>query len=116
MVAFAARALERIRWSRSDVTSFLGEYLSMPKPQVVFRPGRVRRGGTICLDAKSQLLYRSGQFFMNGDRLTVPRRSAATLRRLADERRMSSTALARAGLGRLISEWQRRGYVRAEAS
>jgi 50S ribosomal protein L16 3-hydroxylase len=118
MVAFAARTLARIRWSRRDVTWFLGEYLSMPKPQVVFQPasGRVRRARTIRLDAKSQLLYRGEQFFLNGDSLTVPRRSAATLRRLADERQMSSAALARAGLGRLISEWRRRGYVRAEAS
>ena len=116
MVAFAARALGRIRWRRADVAAFLGEYLSMPKPHVVFAPGRVRRGGTIRLDAKSQLLYRGAHFFMNGDALTVPRRSVALLRRLADEREASTAALARAGLARLISEWQRRGYVRAEVS
>ena len=116
MVAFAARALGRIRWTRGDVASFLGEYLSMPKPHVVFEPGRVRRGSTIRLDAKTQLLYRGSRFFINGDRFTVPRRSAPVLRRFADEREASNSALARAGLGRLISEWQRRGYVRAEAS
>ena len=38
------------------------------------------------------------------------------VRQAADEREASTTALARAGLGRLISEWQRRGYVRVEAS
>ena len=116
LVDFAARALGRIRWRRADVASFLGEYLSMPKPQVVFRAGRSRRGERIRLDARSQLLYRGAHFFMNGDALTVPRRSARVLRRFADERQASSAALARAGLGRLISEWQRRGYVRAEAS
>jgi 50S ribosomal protein L16 3-hydroxylase len=114
MVAFAARVLGRIRWRRAEVASFLGEYLSMPKPHVVFEPGRVRRGGTLRLDAKSQLLYRGAQFFMNGDAFSVPQRSAAALRRLADERTASTSALARAGLGRLISEWQRRGYVRVE--
>src|SRR5207302_7925076 len=31
MVAFAASALGRIRWSRRDVAAFLGEYASMPK-------------------------------------------------------------------------------------
>lgn len=115
MVAFAARALGRIRWTHADVAAFLGEYLSMPKPQVVFQPGRPRRGGSVRLDAKSQLLYRGAHFFMNGDALRVPRRSAAALRRFADERQASHAALARAGLGRLISEWQRRGYVRVEA-
>jgi hypothetical protein len=68
------------------------------------------------LDPKSQLLYRGARFFINGDRLTVPRRGAPVLRRFADEREASNSALARAGLGRLISEWQRRGYVRVEAS
>ena len=116
MVAFAARALGRIRWTRADVAAFLGEYLSMPKAHVVFQPGRARRGGTVRLDLKSQLLYRGAYFFMNGDALTVPRRSAAVLRQLADEREASSAALARAGLGRLISDWQRRGYVRVEAA
>jgi 50S ribosomal protein L16 3-hydroxylase len=115
LVAFAARVLGRIRWSRAEVAAFLGEYLSMPKPHVVFEPGRVRRGGTTRLDARSQLLYRGAHFFMNGDAFTVPRRSASVLRRFADEREASSATLARAGLGRLISEWQRRGYVRVEA-
>ena len=116
MVAFAARVLGRIRWTRADVASFLGEYLSMPKPQVVFDAGRPRRAGTLRLDEKSQLLYRGAHFYLNGDRLAVPRRSVAALQRFADLREASSSALARAGLGRLISEWQRRGYVRVEAS
>ena len=37
MISFTQQALGRIRWSRGDVASFLGEYLSMPKPHVVFR-------------------------------------------------------------------------------
>jgi len=116
MVAFAAQALRRIRWTRADVASFLGEYLTTPKPHVVFEPGRVRRGGSLRLDPKSQLLYRGAHFFMNGDALTVPRRSAQVLRRFADARVASTSALARAGLGRLICEWQRRGYVRVEGT
>ena len=59
---------------------------------------------------------RGAHFYLNGDRLAVPRRSVAALQRFADLREASSSALARAGLGRLISEWQRRGYVRVEAS
>jgi 50S ribosomal protein L16 3-hydroxylase len=116
MVAYAARALGRIRWTRADVASFLGEYLSMPKAHVVFEPGPTRRGATVRLDLRSQLLYRGAHFFMNGDAFSVPRRSAEALRQLADERAASTAALARAGLGRLISEWQRRGYVRVETS
>ena len=116
MIDFAARVLGRIRWTRADVASFLGEYLTMPKPHVVFASGRPGRGSSVRLAAKSQLLYRGAHFYINGDRLAVPRRSVAALQRFADEREASRSALARAGLGRLISEWQRRGYVRVEAT
>ncbi|HYL91124.1 MAG TPA: cupin domain-containing protein [Burkholderiales bacterium] len=110
MIAFAARTLGRIRWSRADVASFLGEYLSMPKPHVVFRAGR-SKGGMVHLDPRTQLLYAGTRFFINGDGLTVPPRALNALRRLADAREGEISALARAGLGRLISDWQRRGYV-----
>jgi 50S ribosomal protein L16 3-hydroxylase len=111
MISFAQQALGRIRWSRGDVASFLGEYLSMPKPHVVFRGTRRSRGPMVRLDPKTQLLYAGARFFMNGDAFTVPARPAAALRALADERTLAASALARAGLGRLISEWQKRGYV-----
>ena len=115
MIAFAARALGRVRWSRGDVASFLGEYLSMPKQQVVFggRSGThgTSRGGRVRLHPKTQLLYAGARFFINGDAFTVPARGARALRALADERAAAMPALDRAGLGRLISEWQRRGYV-----
>ena len=115
MISFTQQALGRIRWSRGDVASFLGEYLSMPKPHVVFRarPGTYGRGrgGMVRLDPKTQLLYAGARFFINGDAFTVPARAAAALRALADERAVAASALARAGLGRLISQWQKRGYV-----
>ncbi len=115
MLSFTQQALGRIRWSRGDVASFLGEYLSMPKPHVVFRARRGThgrgRGGMVRLDPKTQLLYAGARFFINGDAFTVAARAAAALRALADERALAASALARAGLGRLISEWQKRGYV-----
>ncbi len=111
MLDFAARALGRIRWSSDDVASFLGAYLSMPKPHVVFDGAGRSRGGRVRLHPKTQLLYAGARFFINGDAFTVPARAAATLRALADEREAAASALARAGLGRLISEWQRRGYA-----
>jgi 50S ribosomal protein L16 3-hydroxylase len=115
MVRFAERVLRGIKWTRRDVTGFLGEYLSMPKAHVVFRPRPPRRlAGMVRLDLKTQLLYAGARFFINGDAFTVSARSAGPLRALADERVAAAPALARAGLGRLISEWQRRGYVSIE--
>jgi 50S ribosomal protein L16 3-hydroxylase len=113
MIGFAAMVLSRIRWSRADVAQFVGEYLSMPKPHVVFAaPKRAARAGMVRLDPKTQLLYSGARFFINGEAFTVARRSAAALRRLADERAAQRPALARAGLARLISDWESRGYVR----
>src|ERR671918_624734 len=60
MIAFANRSLKRIRWSRSEVERFLGEYLSEPKAHVVFSPGTRRRaiaGAVVRLDPKTRMLY-----------------------------------------------------------
>jgi 50S ribosomal protein L16 3-hydroxylase len=112
MVDFAAAIVGRIRWSRADVVSFLGEYLSMPKPHVVFSAGgRAPRRGMVRLDPKTQLLYSGRRFFINGEAFTVAARSATALRHLADTRAAAAAELARAGLARLISDWQRRGYL-----
>jgi 50S ribosomal protein L16 3-hydroxylase len=112
LVAFAARALERIRWTRADVASFVGEYLSMPKAHVVFQPQKASvAAGRVHLDPRTQLLYSGRRFFINGEAFTVAPRASAALRRLADTRAAPSRDLARAGLARLISQWQRRGYL-----
>ena len=111
MIDFATMVLGRIRWSRADVAQFLGEYLTMPKPHVVFRAGVKPGGAIVRLDPKTQLLYDHARFFVNGEAFKVPLRSASALRKLADARAAPRADLARAGLGRLISEWQRRGYV-----
>lgn len=111
MVAFARRALARIRWSRADVESFLGEYLTMPKAHVVFRAATAA-GTWLRLDPKTQLLYRGARFFINGEAFTVPLRDRAAMRELADRRALSASRLAsQAGL---IGEWRRAGYVRLE--
>ena len=112
MIDFAAAVLRRIRWSRADVAAFLGEYLTTPKPHVVFAAGkRSARGGVLRLDPRTQLLYDGRRFFINGEALTVPARGAAALRELADGRAAARQDLARAGLTRLISDWERRGYL-----
>jgi 50S ribosomal protein L16 3-hydroxylase len=116
MVEYADKALARIRWSRGDVGAFLGEYLTLPKPHVVFRPRRTARrlpGSVVRLDPKTQLLYGGGRFFINGETLEL--RSAA-LERLADRRWAHGAALARGALAPLISAWQRAGYLHFESA
>jgi 50S ribosomal protein L16 3-hydroxylase len=119
LVDFAASQLARIRWTRGDVEEFLGRYLSAPKPNVVFSPirnlsGKIRTR-TVTLDPKTQLLYRGARFFINGEVLCPRPAQRAALASLADHRRAPGTALARAGLERLILQWHRAGYLQLHA-
>jgi 50S ribosomal protein L16 3-hydroxylase len=118
MTAFAERLLSRISWRRSDVQEFVGRYLSTPKPNVVFR-GSSRRNSDLSgceaiLDAKTQLLYLHGRFFINGESFAARPAQRRALAQLADRRRAPGAGLARAGLERLILAWQHAGYLRLE--
>src|SRR5688500_4294151 len=116
MLLFAEKLLARIAWSRSDVVRFFGEYLSEPKPHVVFEPGAGRRAperSVVRLHAKTRLLYRGARFFINGESFTL-QRNAAILRELADRRAIHGKRLVGTRLGSLISRWRRLGYVNLE--
>lgn len=117
MISFATKLLRRIRWSAGEVERFLGEYLSEPKPHVVFRPraggGEIARS-RVRLDPKTRLFYCGRRFFINGESLELSRRQAALLRELADRRVAPGARLAGAPLAGLISGWRRLGYVTLE--
>jgi len=119
MVSFAERLLKRITWSRRDIERFLGEYLSEPKPHVVFKPGAGRRAlarSLVRLDPKTRLLYSGARFFINGESIELSERNATPLRELADRRVAQGARLAGSRLGGLISHWHELGYVILEKS
>ena len=116
MVFYALNTLERIAWKRADVARFLGEYLSEPKPYVVFELGTQRRAlasSLVRLHAKTRLLYRGTRFFINGESFTLEPGSAV-LRELADRRVVHGARLVGRRLRGLISHWQRLGYIDLE--
>jgi 50S ribosomal protein L16 3-hydroxylase len=119
MAAFAEAQLARIRWARGDVHAFLGRYLSTPKANVVFSPALRNSPGnlenkTAMLDPKTQMLYLGARYFINGEMLRPPASQRKALAVLADRRRAPGRALARAGLGPLILEWRRCGFLSLE--
>lgn len=117
MIAFADSLLKRIRWSKHDSARFLGEFLTEPKPHVVFRPsarGRALAGSELALDPKTQLLYSGARFFINGESFVTSKSAASRLRALADRRRLRAERLAAAPLAGLISDWLRAGYAHLE--
>jgi 50S ribosomal protein L16 3-hydroxylase len=115
MNRFAQDFLRRIRWSARDVGMFLGEYLSAPKPHVVFRPGKAGRAlarSHVVLDPKTQLLYSGNRLFVNGEYLPMSGAKAELLKNLADKRSAPGTELR--SLAALIAQWHRAGYLHLE--
>ncbi len=116
LVDHAAHTLRRIRWRRGDVESFLGRYLTTPKPHVVFAPparflGRAAfrrrmRRSAVLLDPKTQMLTLGARLFCNGEEF----KPARALRTLAERRR----ALVGPRCADLIYDWYRSGYLHLE--
>jgi len=121
MIRQTGEAFRRIRWTAKDVSRFLGEYLSTPKPQVVFsRPGlrlSQARFATLCrtrgvrLDLRTQMLFRGPNFFINGEGIAPPSRLQVALSRLANERRLEADPRLSRALLQLLYAWYLSGWL-----
>jgi len=120
MIDRVAETLQRITWNRDDVRSFLGAYLTEPKPHVFFdSPDEALEHEefvSACmsgfqLDARSLLLFSNGQFFLNGEPVPVDAPDQPILERLADERQLDSIrGLSEEGLA-LLYDWYCSGFA-----
>ncbi len=107
--------VQRVRWQPSDIARFATEYLSTPKPQVIFdRPepeltrkaflARVRRFG-LRLDARSILLYQGGHICLNGTPVEATDTAHSRwLRQLADARHADAPP------GTALDDWLHSSY------
>jgi 50S ribosomal protein L16 3-hydroxylase len=111
MAAFAKGVLNRIRWNGADATELLGRHLTTPKSNVVFKAHSRSNSNVVVLDPKTQLLYAGARFFINGESFSPRSGQRQALRELADRRRAPRTAMVRAGLGTLVAEWRKAGYL-----
>jgi 50S ribosomal protein L16 3-hydroxylase len=114
MVRHAVETAARIRWRRRDVSRFLGEYLSEPKPHLVFSPPRKPlaparfasrcRARGLRLDPRTRMLFRGRDYFVNGERVKRGARPRSAVR-LADGRRCLRGLIrsARAPAAQLVS-------------
>jgi 50S ribosomal protein L16 3-hydroxylase len=119
--------LREIRWNADTVGTFLGCWLTEPKPSVWFDPpARPRsraefsaaagRNG-VRLDTRSQLLYDDRQLYMNGEAIAWPRNGRKMLERLANARAFAPRELrtAAAPAASILYDWYRHGFVHADA-
>ncbi|MDQ0623621.1 cupin domain-containing protein [Paraburkholderia graminis] len=117
--------LAEVRWNEQDIASFLGTYLSEPKPSVVFDPpqrplNEVRfisealKSG-VRLDRKTSLLYNRRFFFINGEKFPSGG-SKKWLFDLADHRCLSAkrfvTLSHDSSVTARLHEWYRAGWIR----
>jgi len=117
MIRYTAGVLGKISWKDRDVERFLGQYLTEPKPHVVFSARRAApplSRSVARLDAKTQLLYSGALVFINGEALEPPARQARLLRELADRRSLDGARAARSGLADLLYDWRAAGYLHFE--
>ena len=121
MLHHAARALEKVRWSRGDIVEFLGRYLSEPKNHVVFeRPARplkapefarrVTRHGATLAPATRMLFYGS-RIFINGEAALPGPDARALLAKLANARELPPPLELPDDAWQLLYGWYLAGYI-----
>ena len=104
-----------------DAGRFLGEFLSNPKPTVMFeRPEKMipparfaslmTRAG-IQLDRRTVMLYRGDVFYINGEAVRVTPSAHSTLATLANTRILPPGVHIAAELAGLLYTWYCHGYL-----
>lgn len=121
MVGRVQEMLSQIKWSRDDVATFLGRYLTEPKPHVFFDPpinpvsrkrfaGLVQRQG-VRLSLKTQMLFHAGLVFINGEEIQASGSDRAALVELADKRVLSGIDAGASDLIDLLFDWHGAGFL-----
>ena len=111
---YALHSIQQKLSHDKDIYCALGEWLSEPKPEVWFESqARPRNIKGVRLDKKSQMLYDKDCVFLNGESWHCKGHDAQVLRKLADQRQLSSADLAVAApeVLQLITDWVQAGWA-----
>lgn len=120
MLGKVADAIKKIKWDKADIASFLGCYLSEPKPHIFFdppeKPWTLKRfqqsikSNGIALDLKSQMLCQGSEIFINGESIQVDLLIYPILRSLADSRQLQADNIPDDAC-KLLYQWYLDGYL-----
>lgn len=118
---FAGQAVLQALKDPLALACALGEYMSEPKPGVWFDEpqqawdGEAAKSGQtrIALDARTRMLYDSDHIFINGESYRAKGADARLMRRLADQRELTTAELRKAGAAAvaLLGDWHEAGWL-----
>ncbi len=123
MIKQVSQELQRIVFDKDDISLFLGEYLSSPKPHVVFTaPGHplsaakfatAARNRGVRLSPRSRMLYAGQRVFINGESFDTDLQDRTVLRLLADQHQLSGeqAGLASADVAEALYAWYTHGWL-----
>jgi 50S ribosomal protein L16 3-hydroxylase len=114
MQEFVQQEVARWMAEPQSLACALGEVLSEPKQQVWFEPGQplVMTNG-VQLDRRTRMLYDLRHVYINGEAFRAAGRDARLMRRLADERELKASELAKLGedARELLAQWAQAGWL-----
>ncbi|SDK60726.1 50S ribosomal protein L16 3-hydroxylase [Methylophilus rhizosphaerae] len=119
MVSRVSDMLQRLSWQPAELGPFLARYFTEPKPYVVFTPNRKLAEGKftqqvmqhgVALDLQTQILHWQGQYFINGEQVSVPVAGECLLNVLANSRELSAQ-LCRTDSAQSLLPWLREMYL-----
>jgi 50S ribosomal protein L16 3-hydroxylase len=111
---FAREGLERLLAERGSLDCALGEVMTEPKPKVWFdEPEDAWQAGAIRLDRRTRMMYDALHVFINGESFRAGGADARLMRRLADQRMLSSADVRRATADAqsLLRDWFEAGWL-----
>lgn len=121
MLKQVAQVIDRIKWNNTDVASFLGKYLSEPKPHIFFEPpekpvtfrkfGAILQKSGIRLNLKTLMLCHGKQVFINGEIFNVTSTQYPLLRDLADSRKLPANEKFDEKFTEVLYQWYLEGYI-----
>lgn len=123
MVHQVVEMLHQLSWSPTAIGPFLARYLTEPKAYVVFNPPKKIAWATFCqrvqtlgvrLDLQSQMLHWQGQYYLNGEAITLSEAQMPLLSCLAISRQLTASQLQTSGdeaLFRWLHAVYAAGYV-----
>lgn len=122
MVKQVARELNKMRFTADDISIFLGQYLSEPKPGIWFDTPEEnssledflqRASNGIRLSRKTQMLYYGDSLFINGESYEIPETDHDLLMLLANQRELNGTQVDQASLDlqEALHSWHDEGWL-----